>query len=157
MADSAATAEIKEKVVTFARGFAEASGLDVSVRVSRDVGDSLTIAFDGPDSRFLVGRAGQVLDALQSLALNAYVRRGGPRVHLLFDADNYRERREKVLIDMAHDLAAQVEESGQEAVLDPLPSMERRIVHNALSDHPGVATYSEGEEPDRYIVIAPKG
>jgi len=73
----------------------------------------------------------------------------------VFDADDYRIRREKTLKELADDLAAQVLSTGQEAVLDPLSPMERRIVHNALAEIPGVRTYSEGEEPDRFVIISP--
>lgn len=155
MADTA-TAELKGKVKAFADELVAASGLDVTVAVTRDTADSITIAFEGPDAHLLAGRGGRVLDALQLVASHAYIRRGAPRLHVLFDADSYRERREKMLVDMARDLAMQVEATGQEAVLDPLPAMERRIVHQALLEFPAVQTYSEGEDPDRYIVIAPR-
>lgn len=155
MADTA-TAELKGKVKTFAEELAAASGWEVTIAVTRDTADSITIAFEGPDSALLAGRGGKVLDALQLIANHAYVRRGAPRLHILFDADNYRARREKMLVEMARDLAMQVESTGQEAVLDPLPALERRIVHQALLEFPGVQTYSEGEDPDRYIVIAPR-
>ncbi|MBC8101987.1 MAG: KH domain-containing protein, partial [Cytophagales bacterium] len=116
----------------------------------------ITLGFDGPDAHLLVGRAGRTLDALQYLASNVVNRRGGrARLHVIFDADSYRARREVTLKQLAADLAAQVASTGQEAVLDPLSPLERRIVHNALKDQPGVRTYSEGEEPERYIIISP--
>lgn len=155
MADSPAT-ELKQRIIEFSEGFVASSGLDVTVEVTRDVADGITIAFAGPDAHLLAGRGGRVLDALQLVANHALVRRGAPRMHILFDADDYRARRETMLVEMARDLALQVESTGQEAVLDPLPPMERRIVHQALTEFPAVQTYSEGEEPDRYIVIAPK-
>ena len=155
MADTTAQ-ELKQRIVDFAAELVATSGLDITVEVTRDTSDSITVAFTGPDSHMLAGRGGRVLDALQLVASHAYVRRGAPRMHVLFDADNYRARREKMLVDMARDLAMQVESTGQEAVLDPLPAMERRIVHQALTEFPGVQTYSEGEDPDRYIVIAPR-
>jgi spoIIIJ-associated protein len=148
--------ELKDKVRAFAEGFAISTGLEITCRVAKDEPESITMAFDGPDSRYLVGKAGQALDALQTLALNALVRRSSPRLHVIFDADFYRERREKLLVQMASQLADEVAASGQEAVLDPMSSLERRIVHNVLMEHGGVQTYSEGEEPNRCIVIAPK-
>jgi spoIIIJ-associated protein len=147
--------EQKQRALAFAQGLAEASGLDVSAAVSRDEPEGVTIAFDGPDARMLIGRSGQCLDALQYIASLIVNRRGTARIHITFDADGYRVRRENTLIRLASELAQQVIATGQEAVLDPMSALERRIVHNALAGEPGVRTYSEGEEPERYLVIAP--
>ena len=155
MADSAEQAELKAKAISFAEGIAAASEMDLSVRVAKEEPEGITLAFDGSDARCLVGRGGSGLDALQYIALLAVHRRGQGRFHITFDADDYRARREKTLINLATELAAQVVATGQEAVLDPLSPLERRIVHQALSENSGIRTYSEGEEPERYIVIAP--
>ena len=77
-------------------------------------------------------------------------------VRLMLDAEGYRARRAATLIERARDLAREVRERNQEAELEPLPAHERRIIHNALIDEPGIMTYSEGDEPDRRIVIAPR-
>jgi spoIIIJ-associated protein len=150
----------KARAIAFAEGLAAASGLDIYVVAREEGPENLVIAFEGPDSRFLVGRAGQVLDSLQYLTqlvtggrrFGAY---SGGRLRVTFDADSYRARREATLRKLAQELVEQVRATGQEAVLDPLSAMERRIVHQAISDEPGIRTYSEGEDPDRYIVIAP--
>jgi spoIIIJ-associated protein len=147
--------EQKQRAVAFAQGVAEASGLDLSVEIIRDEPDGVTIAFYGSDARLLIGRAGQGLDALQYLASLVVNRRAAVRIHITFDADEYRVRRENTLIKLATDLAQQVIATGQEAVLDPMSALERRIVHNALAGEMGIRTYSEGEEPERYLVIAP--
>lgn len=147
--------ELINRAVAFATGLAENSGLTVNARVVKEEADGITIAFDGTDARWLVGRGGQALDALQHIALLAVHRRGNQRFHITFDADNYRVRREQTLVNLANELAAQVVATGQEAVLDPLSPMERRIVHQTLTENSQVRTYSEGEEPERYIVIAP--
>jgi spoIIIJ-associated protein len=78
----------------------------------------------------------------------------GPRI--MVDADGYRQRRVETLTSFARDLAVQVSESGQEAETDALNAMERRIIHTALMDHPLVRTYSEGDEPRRYVVVSPR-
>ena len=147
--------ELKERARTWAEGLVAASGLEVQVTVAADEPDGITLAFDGPDARWLVGRHGQVLDALQYLASLAVNRGSGQRLRVVSDADGYRARREATLKKLAHDLAAQVRSSGEEAVLDPLSPLERRIVHTALADEPGIKTYSEGEEPERYVIISP--
>jgi spoIIIJ-associated protein len=147
--------QLREEAIAFAEGLADACDLDVGL-VAEDEDDGIILSFDGPDAKYLVGRGGQVLDALQYLAtLAIHKRGGGPRLRILFDADDYRVRRENTLKKLAADLADQVRSTGQEAVLDPLSPLERRIVHRALTEEAGVRTYSEGEEPERYIVIAP--
>ncbi len=145
----------KDRAVAFAEGLAQSTGKDITVAVGDEEPDSIVIAFEGADSPMLVGRGGQGLDALQYLASLIINRRGSPRLRVTFDADDFRLRREATLKQLARDLSEQVLATGQEAVFDPMSPMERRIVHNAVSEVPGVQTYSEGEEPNRYIVIAP--
>jgi spoIIIJ-associated protein len=154
-ADTMMDDDLRTRARRFAEEVARTSGLDVTVAVTAEEAEGITIAFDGPDARQLVGRNGQVLDALQYLASLAVNRRGGQRLRIIFDAAGYRARREATLRQLAEDLAAQVKSTGQEAVLDPLSPLERRIVHTALAEDPGVRTYSEGEEPERFIIISP--
>ncbi|MES2461399.1 MAG: R3H domain-containing nucleic acid-binding protein [Armatimonadota bacterium] len=148
----------KQRAKTFAEGFAAAASdlLDITAFVASEEAEGIILGFEGPDAHLLVGRAGRTLDALQYIASNVVNRRTSRgRLHVIFDADSYRARRETTLNKLAADLAAQVVSTGEEAVLDPLSPLERRIVHNALKDIPGVRTYSEGEEPERYIIISP--
>jgi spoIIIJ-associated protein len=76
-------------------------------------------------------------------------------VRVTLDGNDFRRRREDQLTKLAQSIADQVAKRGEEAVLDALPAFERRIVHKALSEYGGVQTYSEGEEPNRRVVIAP--
>jgi spoIIIJ-associated protein len=76
-------------------------------------------------------------------------------VRATLDGNDYRRRREEALTLLATKIADQVKSRGEEAVLDALPAFERRIVHKALSTYEGISTYSEGEEPNRRVVIAP--
>ena len=154
MANESQMNDLKQGAMTFATGLAAASDMEVTVRLAQDEPEGVVIAFDGPDSRFFVGRSGQILDAMQYVA-SLIVNRGGQRLRIIFDADDYRARREQTLNELARELADQVRSTGQEAVLDPLSPMERRIVHQALSSESGIRTYSEGEEPERYIIISP--
>lgn len=148
---------VKDKAIEFAEGVANAAApaLDLTVRVAADEPEGIVIAFDGPDAARMVGRNGQILDALGFIAGQVINRRGNARLRILFDADDYRKKRETTLVKLATDLAEQVLATGQEAVLDPLSPMERRIIHNVVAEMPGVQTYSEGLEPDRYIIISP--
>jgi spoIIIJ-associated protein len=117
---------------------------------------SVRLLVEGPDMGVVIGKHGGTINALQYLIGLIIQKRTGERVRLVIDAEGYRSRREQALRDMARAYAQRVKESGQEAVLDALQSYERRIIHNSLSDDPDVFTYSEGEEPDRRVVISPR-
>jgi spoIIIJ-associated protein len=110
----------------------------------------------GDDAALAVGRYGGTLNSLQYLIGLVTQRRTGEHARITLDADGYRDRREAALVEQARSLAEEVAKAGQEAELDPLSAFERRIIHNALLDHPDVVTYSEGEEPDRRVIIAPR-
>lgn len=140
----------------FVQEVVEAMELDCQVEAGTAADGSPNVSVAGPDAGDLVGRSGDTLNALQYLATLVTQRRTGERVHLLLDADGYRGRRETSLTELANELAAEVARRGEEAELDPLNAFERRIIHNALTEHPDVMTYSEGEEPDRRVVIAPR-
>jgi spoIIIJ-associated protein len=138
------------------RGFLTTARFDAEANIVPGEGDTVTLAISGPDAHWLVGHRGQTLDALQHLLLlmGNKTREHGPRI--VVDADGYRERRIETLTRFARELAVQVGESGQEAETDALSAMERRIIHTALMDHPQVRTYSEGDEPRRYVVVSPR-
>lgn len=118
--------------------------------------ETLTLAVTGPDATLLVGAHGQTLDALQYLVMLMTNKGQGNRLRVTIDADSYRARRARKLAEFANELAAEVGKTGQEAITDALNPMERRLIHTALVDHPDVETYSEGDEPNRYVVITPR-
>jgi spoIIIJ-associated protein len=113
------------------------------------------VQLDGKDVAHLVGKHGEVLNALQYLINIMAGRRFGNGVRVTLDGNDFRKRREDQLTQLAQNIADQVRKRQEEAVLDALPAFERRIVHKALSDLGGITTYSEGEEPNRRVVIAP--
>lgn len=104
----------------------------------------------------IIGKHGQTIDAIQYLVGIITNRRLPEKVRVVVDVEGYRSRREEALTNQALYLSSKVKETGEEAVLDPLHANERRIIHTALADDPDVYTYSEGEEPERYVVISPK-
>ncbi|MDQ2730761.1 MAG: KH domain-containing protein [Armatimonadota bacterium] len=142
---------------TFFEDLLNALGVQGSIAVRGDNQDEVTLEIRNcPDASLIIGRHGQTVDDLQylgSLVLNNNRR---DRRRFMLNVENYRERREESLRLSAVALARQVAELGQEAVLDPLPPHERRIVHMALEGITEVYTYSEGVEPDRRIVISPR-
>ena len=137
------------------RGIFLAGGLDIQAEPRARHIPYLDVELTGQDALETFGRHGSSLDALQYLANLAINRRVGPEIRLILDANSYRRRRAETLENLARQYANQVKDRQEECELDPLPAHERRIIHNALLDDPAVRTYSEGDEPDRRVVIAP--
>ena len=152
---SSATPQDAEALAGLLRELLESAGMEVSVTLGEINGRYVSLKLDGKDAAYLVGKHGEVLNALQYLVNVVAHRRIGTEARATLDGNDYRKRREDVLTQMASNIADQVKERGEEAVLDALPAFERRIVHKALQEIDGVQTYSEGEEPNRRVVIAP--
>jgi spoIIIJ-associated protein len=108
----------------------------------------------GPDLGALIGRGGENLVALQQITSAITSRRVGRTVHIPLDIEGYRRRREEQLREIAHRVAARVRASGQAVTLEPMLAYERRIVHLAVQDTPGVKTESVGVDPNRRVVIS---
>ncbi|WKA47451.1 RNA-binding cell elongation regulator Jag/EloR [Geobacillus zalihae] len=119
-------------------------------------GKQVTLHVHGGPVGLLIGKHGQTLNALQFLAQLVANRHADEYVSIAVDVENYRERREKALIELAHKLAARAVKTGKEVRLEPLPAHERKIIHAALADNKHVLTYSVGVDPHRSIVVAPK-
>jgi len=117
---------------------------------------TIVITCTGDDVALLIGRHGQTIDALQYL-LNAISHRayGDDRKEVVVDAAGYRERRRVTLEALAERTAEQVRASGSKVELEPMTAVERKVVHLKLKELGGVATASEGTEPNRYIVVLP--
>jgi spoIIIJ-associated protein len=141
--------ELMERIV-------DAAGVDATVEV-RDGDDGLHAEFVGEDVGLLIGHHGQTIDAIQHLAYRIAGSNRDPahRVSVLVDAAGYRERRAETLRATA-DQAAQQATSGRRAVsLEAMSALERKVIHEHLKDRHDVETYSEGQEPSRYLVVAP--
>ena len=131
-------------------------GLDAEIEVEEGEG-VLAGRVVGDDVGLFIGRRGQTIDAVQHLAQRIVFPEGPSAVRVAIDADGYRERRAEGLRAEADEAAEQALRSGRAVELDPMPASERRIVHEHLRDHPGVETHSEGDEPDRYLIVTPRG
>jgi spoIIIJ-associated protein len=134
---------------------ARALGADCRVEVD-DRGETISASVTGTDVAVLIGKRGKTIDAIQYLIGAAVANAGGseaPRVTV--DAAGYRDRREARLIEVADRSAAQVLRTGRTIRLEPMSSTERKIVHMHLKATDGIATHSEGDEPNRYVVIGP--
>lgn len=134
-----------------------------SVRASV-VDGVLRFDIEGSDLGGLIGRRGATLDAIQylvNLVASRYARgkrgdeRAEERLRILVDVEGYRGKREQALRRLARGVAERVRREGRKASLEPMNPMERRIIHLAIQECAGVVSHSEGEEPYRYVVIAP--
>jgi spoIIIJ-associated protein len=105
------------------------------------------------DMALLIGKRGQTLDAIQELARQAVGHRLDERIRVIIDVEDYRKRRESRLEERAREVADRVLRDGGEEELEPMNALERKIVHDAVTEAEGVETFSRGEEPNRYVVI----
>ncbi|MGH3955784.1 protein jag [Mycobacteroides salmoniphilum] len=129
--------------------------LDFDGDIDLDVeGDRAIVSIDGGgDLTKLVGRKGEVLDALQELTRLAVQQKSGERSRLMLDIANWRGRRRDELAALGTKIAQQVLESGEREELAPMTPFERKIVHDAVAAIDGVHSESEGVEPSRRVVI----
>src|SRR3712207_751128 len=136
-----------------------ADALDLETEVVIDESDErLPGTLTGDDMGLFIGRHGQTIEAVQHLAQRVVGDSDGPdkRRRVVVDAAGYRERREAVLQRQAEEAADDALSSGRPVALDAMTSSERRIVHEFLRDRGDVETHSEGDEPDRHLVVTPK-
>ena len=146
-----------EAVAATLEAVVAAMGLDAQVVVAAGPDESdLDVNVVGEGTSALVGRGGETIDALQYLLGQVASRaEGGARRRVSLDADGYRARREAALVQLAEQAAQEAVEYGDEIELDAMTPHDRRIVHMALKDKPGIVTRSEGEEPRRRIIVEP--
>jgi spoIIIJ-associated protein len=155
--------EPTEAILGLLTQVARALGLDASVEIQDD-GDTCTATLHGEDLGLFIGRHGQTIDAVQHLAqrlagASAARAANAPRAResrrIVVDAEGYRERREEALQCQAEHAAEEALRVGRPVVLDAMTASERRLVHEYLRERGAVQTYSEGDEPDRHLVVAP--
>jgi spoIIIJ-associated protein len=129
--------------------------LDGEVEIYED-DETIEAVVEGEDDYgLLIGRRGQTIDALQLLCYQAAFLGYRDRKRVLVDAAGYRERRRGTLEARADRAAEQALGDGRPVELDPMSAQERRVVHERLKERPEVETYSEGDEPNRVVVVAP--
>jgi len=150
-----ASEEDAAKLSSILKTLAKKSGLDAEIKVGELQGKYINLSIDGREAGFLVGKNGEVLNSLQYLINLVAKQQLANGVRVTLDGNDYRKRRAESLTNLATKIADKVKERGEEAVLEALPAFERRVIHKALQEIEGVTTYSEGEEPDRRVVIAP--
>lgn len=121
--------------------------------VSED--ESIQIEIKTPSSARVIGKRGDVLDAIQCMA-GAVANIGREKyIKVVVDCENYRSQREETLTALAHKVEQKAIETGRKVILEPMNPYERRIIHSALMESEHVKTSSEGKEPARYVVVLP--
>lgn len=107
------------------------------------------------NNAILIGKNGRTMSSLQVLIRQAVQTKCGQRINIILDASDYKEKQQRNIERLAIRLAKDVRKTGVEVKMDSMNSFERRLVHNKLTDFKGVTTISEGEEPNRCVVIKP--
>ena len=143
------------KAEAFLRDVYQAMDMEVELKSVYD-GEILNVQMNGDDMGLLIGKRGQTLDSLQYLTSLVVNRESPSYVRVKLDTENYRERRKATLENLAKNIAVKVKKNRNPVYLEPMNPYERRIIHSALQDDPFVTTHSEGEEPDRKVVVTLK-
>jgi spoIIIJ-associated protein len=150
-----ATEDVRHAAVRFVAGLTDAFGFDATVDAHVD-GNEIEVQVTGSSLGLLIGPGGRTLLGIQDLARVAAQRRLGDHdTRLRVDVAGYREKRRLALERFAATVAEQVKESGVARSLDPMPSADRKVLHDALSAIEGVESRSEGEDPNRRVIVAP--
>jgi spoIIIJ-associated protein len=133
---------------------ADGIGLDADVRVTEE-DDVITGELVGDDLGLVIGHHGQTIDAIQHLAYRIAFRQTNEPMRVVIDAAGYRERRAVALRAAADQAAEAAIHDGRAVALEAMSALERKVVHEHLKGRHDVETYSEGQEPDRRLVVAP--
>ena len=150
--ENATPDEVAEVAKEFVEGLLRSMGSEGEVTTGVE-GDTAYLDVVGEDLGALIGRRGQTLDSLQELTRTAVQRKLRSRARLLVDVEGYRARRRASLADYARSIAERAKERGTEIELEPMSAYERKIVHDAVGEVDGASSFSEGEEPNRKVVV----
>ena len=139
-------------VEAFLRDIADKMGinLDFSVKAGEEL---VFVEITGKDTGTIIGKRGATLDAVQCLASYVVNKENGKYTRVILDAENYRSKREKTLVNLANRLAGKVERTRHSVTLEPMNPYERKVIHCTLQNHPKVKTRSEGKDPYRKVII----
>ncbi|MCM3785288.1 protein jag [Neobacillus mesonae] len=139
----------------FLKEVAAGMGLTVDIDIKKNR-DGKIFNITGDNLGLIIGRRGQTLDALQYLTNIVANKHSSSFVRITLDAENFRQRRRKTLEELAERLAGQVIRTGKEVILEPMSAQERKVIHAKLQHHRQIKTHSQGEEPNRRVVITLK-
>ena len=152
---TAVLSEKREAAAKALREILERMGIEAEVSAFDD-GERIFLDAHGAESGLIIGKKGATLDALQYIVNRIVSKKPNEGPGVVVDAEGYRGRREDSLVDLARRLAEKAVKTGRPVPVEPMSPHDRRIVHVALVDHPGVTTESDGEGLFRRVVIYPK-
>lgn len=141
------------KAQAFLKELTHLMGVEVAVQVGNDQDGNVFVQMTGDTLGILIGRRGETLDALQYLTSLRVNRGQEGYTRVTLDTENYRAKREDTLVRLANRMANRAVKTGRRVSLEPMNPYERRIIHSALQPNENVDTHSEGEEPNRHVVI----
>ena len=155
------TEEEVAEIMNLARTFLEDvfRCMDTKVEITMEYNQKegcLGCTFAGEEMGILIGKRGQTLDSLQYLTSLVINKNKSDYTRVKLDTEDYRARRADTLENLSRNIAYKVKRSRKAVALEPMNPYERRIIHSALQGNKFVETYSEGEEPYRHVVVAPK-
>ena len=128
-------------------------GVPVEVSVATDSEGNIRVNLSGDAQGVLIGRRGETLDALQYLTALKINRDKEKYIRITLDSEGYRAKREEALVRLANRMANRARKTGRRVAMEPMNPYERRVLHSALQGRDDVSTHSEGEEPNRHVVI----
>jgi spoIIIJ-associated protein len=143
-----------ERIETVLDEIVDALDLSAEVAVAERE-EEIAARIDGDDLGVLIGRRGQTIDAIQLLCYRIAFRGRADRKRVSVDAAGYRERRRETVERQADRAAERALETGKEIELEPMTASERKVVHDRLAERSGIETFSEGDEPERSVIVAP--
>lgn len=144
------------KLVDYLEQAYRALGVDVSATVQSSGAKDVTIELNAPTPGRVIGYHGRRINAFEVLSVAFLNYQGVKDVQVTLDSEGYRAKRAQTITRIGERAVTDVIASGQAVFLDPMPARERKLLHKQLEDNPNVKTYSQGREPFRSVVIAPK-
>ena len=145
-----------EASLDFLEGLFQRMGVEVDIEADEPDDEKVFIRLNSPNSALIIGKRGKTLESIQMLTNIAAGKKVSKDFKSVIDIENYREKREDILTDLARKMANEVKKSGKGRSLEPMNPFERRLIHLALQDEDGVETRSEGEGIYRKVRIIPK-
>lgn len=146
--------EVAEYVKLYLKEITNLMGLNVEFEIQKRE-NYIKVNMISDNNSILIGKNGRTMSSLQTLLRNSLQNKLGTKINVILDANEYKEKQQKNIERLAVKLAKEVRKTKVEVKMDSMNSYERRLVHNALTNFKGVTTISEGEEPNRYVIIKP--
>lgn len=144
--------QAKQNIITFLNDFSKKfEDLNYNIEIKEN---NIVLELMGKDANRLIGYRGETLNALQTIITIISNKELTGKVRAILDIAGYREKRKKVLEDLADKVSKTVLKTGRTITLEPMPAYERKIIHSRLQNNDKVKTFSKGEEPYRKIVIS---